>query len=153
MDRLLSYLSFQGRTNRKLYWRTNLAVFGLIICGVLVVGVLSAVLRVLGILAIPLFLFIILVSLANSARRLHDRNKSAWWLLVFSGVPFVLSAFAAMMRLGGGAADQGGAALVNLIGFGFSMWAFAELGFLKGTAGPNQFGDDPLGAGVQEVFA
>ena len=27
-----------------------------------------------------------------------------------------------------------------------SLWFFVELGFFKGTQGPNRFGEDPLGA-------
>jgi uncharacterized membrane protein YhaH (DUF805 family) len=34
-----------------------------------------------------------------------------------------------------------------------NIWAFVELGCLKGTAGPNKYGDDPLEPQVQEVFA
>jgi uncharacterized membrane protein YhaH (DUF805 family) len=36
------------------------------------------------------------------------------------------------------------AAAVLAVGFG--LWLFVELGFLKGTQGPNGYGSDPLGA-------
>jgi uncharacterized membrane protein YhaH (DUF805 family) len=153
MDNFLKYLSFDGRANRQRYWLTSLAIFGLIILGVVIIGLLSAAFRPLAILALPMLIAVVWASLAVGARRLHDRNKSAWWLLVFQGVPAVFSGLGDAMRLTPGDAGAGVGALMALIGFGFSVWAFVELGCLRGTAGPNRFGDDPLGVGVQEVFA
>ena len=42
-------------------------------------------------------------------RRLHDRDKSAWWLLLF---------------------------LIPVIG---PIWLFVEMGLLEGTPGPNRY--------------
>ena len=53
-------------------------------------------------------------SLAIYAKRWHDRNKSGWWSLIML-VPFI-----------------GG------------IWILVELGCLRGTDGPNDYGDDPL---------
>ena len=38
------------------------------------------------------------------------------------------------------------AAAAILAAFAISVWLFVEIGFLKGTEGPNRFGPDPLGA-------
>ena len=54
---------------------------------------------------------------ALSAKRLHDRGKSAWWLLLL---------------------------FVPLFGF---LWLLVELPFLPGTAGENSYGPDPLTSG------
>ena len=43
-------------------------------------------------------------------KRFHDRDKSGWWVLI---------------------------ALIPIIG---ALWILIELGFLKGTPGPNRFG-------------
>jgi uncharacterized membrane protein YhaH (DUF805 family) len=53
-------------------------------------------------------------ALAVSVKRWHDRDKSGWWVLVN---------------------------LVPVIGW---LWALVENGFLRGTEGPNRYGDDPL---------
>ena len=53
--------------------------------------------------------------LAVQAKRWHDRDKSAWWILIN---------------------------LIPLIGF---IWSLVENGFLQGTSGTNRFGSDPLG--------
>ena len=76
------------------------------------------------------------IGLAISAKRLHDRNKSAWWLLLFYLVPAILQ----------GIGEQIGTAgiILTLAGFGISIWALVEIGFLRGTVGPNQYGPDPL---------
>jgi uncharacterized membrane protein YhaH (DUF805 family) len=156
VKRLLSYFSFQGRTNRQRYWLTGLAIFGLVFVSALVATMATRI-PILGILVALLLFAVILgavvAGLANSARRLHDRGKSAWWLLVFQGVPGLLSALRVLVSAGGGADAAGPAALLALIGLPFWIWAFVELGCLRGTTGPNRFGDDPLGEPVQEVFA
>jgi len=52
--------------------------------------------------------------LVLNVKRFHDRDKSGWWLLLL---------------------------LIPIIG---ALWVFFELGFLRGTAGFNQYGDDPV---------
>jgi uncharacterized membrane protein YhaH (DUF805 family) len=155
VEKLLKYLSFHGRANRQRFWMTLLAIVGFYI----VTALLLAFARVFFILAlIPLagFVALIIASLANTARRLHDRNKSAWWLVLFSGVPFILSLLSLLISLGerGTPGAAGAAGLVSLLELPIAIWAFVELGCLPGTKGPNKYGDDPLQPqGLQEVFA
>ena len=59
-------------------------------------------------------LLLVWPALAVSVKRWHDRDKSGWWVLLN---------------------------LVPVIGW---IWMLIENGFLRGTAGPNHFGDDPL---------
>jgi uncharacterized membrane protein YhaH (DUF805 family) len=91
--------------------------------------------------------------LANGARRLHDRGKSAWWLLVFQGAPVLLGAMRSIAEMGGGEAGGTASAGLTLLSLPISIWAFIELGCLRGTAGPNRFGPDPLAPPLDEVFA
>jgi uncharacterized membrane protein YhaH (DUF805 family) len=149
MGGFLSYFSFRGRANRARYWMTNLALLGVIVVSIIPIGMASALL--LG--AMIVWLGVLAVSLANGARRLHDRNKSAWWLLLFQGLPLVCSGLRALATVGGDPASEPVGALFTLLGLPFSIWAFVELGCLKGTTGPNRFGDDPLGSPTEEVFA
>ena len=87
---------------------------------------------ILIILYIPLFW----VSLALGAKRLHDRNKSAWWLVLFYVAPGVASGIGDQMEYLG--------FVLHLVAFAITVWAFVELGCLRGTVGPNQYGPDPL---------
>jgi uncharacterized membrane protein YhaH (DUF805 family) len=54
------------------------------------------------------------VGLVMSVKRWHDRNKSGRWVLLN---------------------------LVPVVGW---LWHVIECGFLRGTVGPNRFGQDPL---------
>ncbi len=84
-----------------------------------------------------LYLPLVWVGLALGAKRLHDRDKSAWWLLLFYFVPGILGTTAD--RIGGGTGI-----ILHIAGFAITVWAFVELGCLRGTVGPNQYGPDPL---------
>ena len=91
------------------------------------------------------------IALAVTTKRLHDRNKSAWWLLVFVGLPFVLGIARFALVIGGmhhgapfvmmnnpAATLLGGASAI------IQLWAFVELYILRGTEGDNRYGPDPL---------
>ena len=75
------YATFSGRAQRKEFWLFYLAWFVLIGIAIVIDVVLSAVGIAVGVaywfnigLACPYF--------AVSARRLHDTNRKAWWLLL-----------------------------------------------------------------------
>lgn len=76
---LANFSDFQSRTSREDYWW---AVLGSFILG-LVVGVVCGLLGTLGSILSGLISLVLLVpGLANSVRRLHDINKSGFWLLI-----------------------------------------------------------------------
>jgi uncharacterized membrane protein YhaH (DUF805 family) len=78
-----------------------------------------------------------------TTERLHDRDKSAWWLVVFYLVPGVLGQLAKTAWFAG----TTGMVLhytLALASFALTIWGFVEIGFLRGTAGSNAYGPDPL---------
>jgi uncharacterized membrane protein YhaH (DUF805 family) len=84
----------------------------------------------------PLFLW---VYLATSIKRLHDRDKSGWWMVPFLVVPGLYNQFA--NRFG----DYWIAALpFALIAIVFCIWGFIEMYCLKGSRKTNRFGPNPL---------
>jgi hypothetical protein len=87
-------------------------------------------------IAVAAFLALIWINLALSIKRLHDRDKSAWWLLLFYGVPSILPAL--------GLGNVSTNVFLGSVSAGISIWAFVEIGCLRGTAGPNSYGLDPL---------
>lgn len=89
-------------------------------------------------LATLTFLALIWIGLALGIKRLHDRDKSGWWLLLFYFVPSVLETIGAAI-LGSGAMF-----ILGSIGAGISIWGLIEIGFLRGTSGQNSYGPDPL---------
>ena len=95
------------------------------------------------------FIAALWAGLATAARRLHDRDKSAWWLLLLYVPVFFLAAFAEIASQSSPVAGAG----FNALTLPFSIWALVELGMLKGTSGPNRFGPDPLQPSQVEVFS
>jgi uncharacterized membrane protein YhaH (DUF805 family) len=75
---------------------------------------------------------------ATLIKRLHDRNKSGWWMVPFFVVPGLYHQFED--RLG----DTYFAAVVGLIATVLGLWCFIEIACLSGTTGPNRFSPDPL---------
>jgi len=75
-------------------------------------------------------------SLAVALKRLHDREKSAWWLLLFYLLPALLYGIANVTEYEG--------LVFSLAALGISLWALVELGCLRGASGPNPHGPDPL---------
>ena len=93
---------------------------------------------------------------AVGVRRLHDRNKSGWWILAFYVLPGVLQAGEAagdaLLLLPGAdfvesmgmARESAGRIVMRAIALGLLIWWFVELGCLRGTVGPNEYGPDPV---------
>ena len=78
------YVDFSGRARRKEYWMYFLVYFLITLVG----GVVEGVLSMPGTLTTIVALVHLLPSLGVTARRLHDTNRSAWWMLV-SFIPVI----------------------------------------------------------------
>lgn len=113
MDFKQFYLSPQGRANRKQFWLW-------LVLPLTAIGILLAILDVatgkydpelgIGLFSSIFALVLLIPSVIVYIKRFHDRDKSGWWVLI---------------------------ALIPIIG---AIWLLIELGFLKGTPGPNRFG-------------
>jgi uncharacterized membrane protein YhaH (DUF805 family) len=102
-----------------------------------------------GIIALLVLLYAV-AFLAVYTKRLHDRNKSAWWLVPFVVIPFGVQmlgciASPALLDLGRyfGPLGMGWDAADAIAGL-LALWAFIELFFFRGTHGANRYGPDPL---------
>jgi uncharacterized membrane protein YhaH (DUF805 family) len=81
---------------------------------------------------------------AVAAKRGHDRNMPLWLLAVFFGAGAVLDLLTVLELTG---TDEAPSTLSLFIAVPFTVLGLAlliELGFRRGTVGPNQFGPDPL---------
>ena len=107
--------SFDGRISRKTFWIAQL-------CVLIPVGIIGAIIDIsMGYEEVDqvgpgtfFSLLFILPILAINIKRLHDRNKSGWFLLI------------------------------NLVPVLGPIWFFIEAAVLPGTDGPNLYGEDPL---------
>jgi uncharacterized membrane protein YhaH (DUF805 family) len=135
MDFFQLLFGFSGRINRAKYWLAALIylVVMLIAVGLAFAG--GMVMMLFLVVAVIIYAPVIISGIAVGIKRLHDRDKSGWWLLVFYVLPGVLSGLANQVGL---------QVILSLASFALSIWGFVELGCLRGTAGPNQYGPDPL---------
>jgi uncharacterized membrane protein YhaH (DUF805 family) len=113
MDYKQFYLSAQGRVNRKQLW-LYLVLPAVVVS--LILSLIDAAIGTvdaesgLGLLCGLWSLIILIPAILIYIKRFHDRDKSGWWVLI---------------------------GLIPIIG---ALWLLVELGFLKGTDGPNRYG-------------
>jgi uncharacterized membrane protein YhaH (DUF805 family) len=136
------FLSLRGRVSRQEFW---LGYFSLVIVALILVHVLphpdGGIYFPPGdtpdnqawrdeLLGWPEFISLALTwpVVAIYAKRLHDLNLSAWWLLLLPAVTFT----AGMSELN----------RLHIVAYGGLLLV---LGFLPGGDGPNRFGEDPRG--------
>jgi uncharacterized membrane protein YhaH (DUF805 family) len=84
----------------------------------------------------PVFLW---VYVAVSVKRLHDRDRSGWWMVPFFVLPGLYRQFEDRLPDSYWLLPFGVASVVLCI------WGFVEMYCLKGTRWPNRFGPNPLG--------
>jgi uncharacterized membrane protein YhaH (DUF805 family) len=145
MEELFEFLfGASGRINRAKYWRS------VVLLGV--AGLLTAVILFTAAgIAAPLFILMVVLvfvpwllwGFSITTERLHDRDKSAWWLVAFYLLPGVLGQLAKTAWLAGAIGTVLHYVLA-LAGFALTIWGFVEIGCLRGTAGSNTYGPDPL---------
>ena len=150
------YADFTGRAPRAEFWWYLLAVIVASIVARIIDNILGMnVMGPYGPLSLILILGLIVPNIAVAVRRLHDTDRSGWWILL-PVVPYCL-AFVL-----GGAAMMGGAASGSAMGMGAGMGiaaiflligaacAILLLVFycLPGTPGDNRYGPNPYGGGA-----
>ena len=130
---------FDGRISRKTFWIAMAAVtvaeiFGHILAEEIQGDRLSAIVDLA--FTYPEF--------AIALKRGHDRNMPVWLLIVFFAAGAVLDLLTVLQMTG----TEDDPSIISLaIALPFTVLALAllvELGFRRGTPGPNQYGPDPL---------
>lgn len=113
MNQKWALLSFEGRMRRRDYWIYSVPILILLVPTLFYSGGNT----LLDVLSLAISLFTIYASTALNIKRLKDRNKSPWWIII---------------------------TFLPLIG---PVFALVELGILDGTPGTNRYGKDPKGRG------
>lgn len=157
---LRRYAEFSGRSRRKEFWMYTLGVFivffilfvlMLITGGSAIMSAASnpaasggalAAMGVFGIVIGLLWLAILIPSLAVAVRRLHDTDRTGWWVALPIGIAVLTGIVGSGSTLG---------TILNLL---YLASAILLLVFycIDGTKGPNRFGEDPKGGASAEVF-
>jgi uncharacterized membrane protein YhaH (DUF805 family) len=139
MDWAYLFNSFDGRIGRQTFWTAMVVllvaeIFAHIIAEAIQGDRLSAIVDLA--FTYPEF--------AIAAKRGHDREMPLWLLIIFFGAGAVLDLLA-VLELSG--TDEEPSMLSIFIAVPFTVLGLAlliELGFRRGTVGPNQYGPDPL---------
>ena len=139
------YFNPSGRINRSTFWLKGILllhlIWGVIFIAILVMllstdirggwastSLLDAILWDPEDYIMLILLGVILVAVywwnnfAVTVKRLHDRNKSAWWLVLWWAISGIGSVFT-----------------YGLASIAIALWAFIELGCLAGTPGQNRY--------------
>jgi uncharacterized membrane protein YhaH (DUF805 family) len=97
-----------------------------------------------GPLSLILMLGLLVPGLAVTVRRLHDTNRSGWWILI-AVIPYLILGILAGGAIASG--SMGAMAGAGLLGLVAMVGAIVLLVFmvLPGTKGENRFGADPYG--------
>jgi uncharacterized membrane protein YhaH (DUF805 family) len=152
-----TYFRFSGRFNRARYWLHSVLAFGVAFLLQLIAiymfpipeqlimmfkseMVQKAILFIIG--AAPMVTFFY-ISTAISVKRLHDRDKSGWWALLYLGLPPAIL-FAVSQAADANGHVEGWPAALLIPFFIMLVVTFIELACLKGTTGPNRYGPDPV---------
>lgn len=132
---------FRGRATRLTFWRMQLV--GALYGGLVFAAASFAIMGIgriggaLLLLLVPALVF----TLAVTVRRLHDRRKSGWWLLVFWLAPTIIAGVIMEYPM---LQSQWVALPASLIATGLQLWGLVEMGFVRGSKGNNRFGPDLL---------
>ena len=156
---LKRYAEFSGRSRRMEYWMFGLlqAIVAVVFGAIFVAAIGSAftardsvnpgaIFASMGIafLIFGLYALAILIpSIAVAVRRLHDSDRSGWWVMIYFGpylLSFVVQIMGALVQSTGLLLVGGVLTLASLIG----VIVFIVFMCLPGTVGPNRFGPDPL---------
>lgn len=91
-----------------------------------------------------IYLVFLVPNIAVSVRRLHDTDKSGWWLMLYWGPVLVSLALTVVGGLTQSSGLTGVGSIISLISWIGSLVLLVFM-ILPGTPGPNQYGPSPLG--------
>ncbi len=126
--------SINGRINRAGWWLLNLPIFVILAISITTFDFPATLL--FEQIQLLILLVLVCVHIAVSAKRWHDKDKSAWYLL-FHIIPLICSICIYAAKLSSTWWE-----LIHLIAVINGLWTVVELGIIKGTAGDNEYGPD-----------
>lgn len=152
MTHLAGLFRFHGRLSRLGY---SIGLIALLVLGVAIVATAAPYFSTTGgrgndallfAIAVAIFAFVMAVLMTG---RLHDRDKSGWWFLLFGPLPVVLfwlsfQVYRLFPDTNTGQSEAGAILLLLQINaIGLFLWGLLSLAFLPGTKGDNRFGSAP----------
>jgi uncharacterized membrane protein YhaH (DUF805 family) len=139
IDWVSLFNSFDGRISRKLFWMA----MGVLIVAELIGNFAAAAIGGDRLTAI-IDLAFTYPEFAVAVKRGHDRNMPLWLLVAFFGANALLDLLTVLGFAGTGEEPTMASLLIAVPFAILGVALLVELGFRKGTPGPNQYGPDPL---------
>lgn len=152
MDLKYWYLTLRGRIGRQTFWMAMIPLLVAYWVASFIIQLMAASMagnQVMGALASGMLMVVsaafLIGFIAVCVKRLHDRNKSGWWMaglyaVSLAGIFVATSSGLAMTPIGFTSLGN----MLTALWLGILLWLIIELGMLKGTDGPNEYGPDPL---------
>ena len=180
---LKRYAQFSGRSSRAEFWWFILGLVVVYVGMSFILGIVAglaagssgqtepsaAAFGAIGLATIFIIIFwlaLLIPIIAVQTRRLHDTNRSGYWLLGYYAGYFIYlvlmfgvvgSVMTSAMAGGTAPPDNLGPMFAVVMGFGFLFFIYSIVLLVfycqPGTKGANKYGDDPYGNNVEEVFA
>jgi uncharacterized membrane protein YhaH (DUF805 family) len=157
MDSIVSLLTTtEGRIGRQQWWIGIVVLIVVSIVASIILGIISfGNTTIFAWLAVVLNLVLLWPSYCLGIKRRHDRDNNGMDVKVLLGGSVILNLLTAT-GIGVTMTDIGSGVMVpmpsiwmsaiNLIFAVFAIYMLVQLGFLRGTTGPNSYGPDPLNA-------
>jgi uncharacterized membrane protein YhaH (DUF805 family) len=145
------FTSFEGRINRKPYWIGNLIIVAIVLLLVIALLALTSTNFDTGQYRISEAIFSLVLlypCMALAVKRFYDRDRPGSLALIFA-VPYLIQTATDLLGYSGDPNTWNTLDYVlnGILGI-VSLWFVVELGFLRGTSGPNRYGPDPLARGA-----
>ena len=143
MDNLVGlYTSMEGRIGRQQWW------IGAIILGVVAFVIGWILGMVLGPVAgswaaVVVGLVFVYPQICLSVKRRHDRDNGGMDAIAFAILSLIFNPIVLILGT-----QHIVTMIISVVFLIFAIYMLVQLGFLKGTTGPNQYGADPLGGGA-----
>ena len=149
------FFSVRGRMGRSDFWVCHVLLsvamfvvyFVMFLFGLLIgIGAGHMAAGIYGVVCVLIAtLLVIWPLIALYAKRIHDRNKTAWLILIPIAAQILVDISAVALPV----------ALTILLGiadFVIAVWFLVEFGCLRGTIGPNRYGADPVFGMLMRVY-
>jgi uncharacterized membrane protein YhaH (DUF805 family) len=136
---------FQGRVGRGQFWLVLLLWTSTFLVATVLGILFTSSLDALFSAALILYILLVIRFVPVGVKRLHDRNKRGWWLVLFLGLPTAILLLSPLVGEEEATSELPlWLLIVQYIGLATLLWALVELGFIRGTIGTNPHGPDPV---------
>jgi uncharacterized membrane protein YhaH (DUF805 family) len=137
-------LSLNGRISRSSFWIGTLIIVAISFAATYLILVIVGISDEAVLLSMLVAFALAYPSYALMAKRFQDRDKPGWTAL-FAIVPVYAINLLQTFSVIDPYAPTPLYHALDYAAIGIGLWVLVELGFFKGTQGPNRYGPDPLG--------